>query len=114
MSSRARVLFFILVFAISTNLAAQAPSAVNVEPSSTLARQTIQIQAGQTAFWNWQLAKGVKLVAKFNVQGGLNNQVKVWLLDVVNYQLYAAKRPFRYFKGTSGTIQNVSQYEFIV
>jgi len=87
-------------------------SAVYIEPSISLVRDTVEVRAGSAVFYNWTLTRGSKLVAEFNVEGGLNNKVNVWLLDAANYQRYSARQQFSYFRGTSGTVKNVAKYEF--
>jgi hypothetical protein len=89
-------------------------SAVYIEPSASLLRDTIEVRAGGNVLYNWALTGDSRLVAEFQVEGGLNNRVNVWLLDTPNYQRYAARQEFTYFKGTSGVIKDVGKYEFTV
>ena len=89
-------------------------SAVYVEPSQTLIHQTAQVPAGRLVAYNFTLEPGTTLSADFRVSGGANDQIKVWLVDAVNYQLLLAGRQFRYFTGTSGSVRNTAKYAFQV
>jgi Zn-dependent protease with chaperone function len=87
---------------------------VYIEPSRTLVRQTVSVAAGRALSYNFPLIQGTLLVAKFQVSGGANDKIKVWLLDALNYQRYLSKQQFSYFQGTSGIVQNTSKCVFRV
>lgn len=87
---------------------------VFVEPWQSIVRQTISVNAGRAVQYNFTLPAGARLLAQFQVQGGLNDKIQVFLLDIPNYQLYSAHQPFRYFQGTSGTVRGVGKFEFRV
>jgi len=87
---------------------------VSVEPSITQIRQKVAVSAGQGLAYNLALAEGSALYARFQVSGGLNNTIKVWLLDERNYQRYNAHQQFSYFTGTSGQIRGTGNYVFQV
>lgn len=89
---------------------AEAQSNVYVEPSKPLVNQTITVAPGRFAAYKLPLTQGTALVAAFTVEGGLDNKVNVWLLDLANFQQYQARQRFSFFKGTSGTIQGVAKY----
>ena len=89
---------------------AEAQSNVYVEPFASLVNQTITVAPGQFAAYKLSLAQGSAFVAAFTVEGGLDNKVNVWLLDLANFQHYQARQRFAFFKGTSGTIQQVARY----
>jgi len=96
----------------STN--AQSTVRVSIEPSQPLVRQTIQVAAHQALQYNFPLTTGTALVARFQVEGGANNSIKVWLLDATNYQRYQSHQRFSYFEGTSGAVRNTGNYIFRV
>jgi len=85
---------------------------VVVEPYRTLIDQTIQVRAGAHARYELTLNKGDKLIAQFQVSGGLNKTAKVWLLDADNYRRYASRQQFNYFQGTSGNVKGTGSYTF--
>jgi Putative metallopeptidase len=105
----------ILLLSAQAVLAQSAPSSrVYVEPSQALVRQTVSVNAGQSLQYSFGLTRGTKLLTQFAVQGGLNNRVAVWLVDEPNYQRYAARQQFNYFRGTSGEVRGLGRYEFEV
>jgi Putative metallopeptidase len=110
------VLFLLGVLLLPAVVQAQLTpsSAVYLEPSQTLIRQTVQVPAGRVAAYDFTLEPGTTLSADFRVSGGANNQIKVWLVDAVNYQLLLAGKQFRYFTGTSGSVRNTAKYAFPV
>lgn len=85
---------------------------VFVEPSTTQVRQTVNVAAHNGLVYSVPLTQGSALVARFQVAGGLNNQIKVMLLDMTNYQLYQAHQKYSYLKGTTGEIRNTGHYIF--
>ena len=87
---------------------------VSVEPSTTQVRQTVTIAAHNGLVYSVPLTEGSALVARFQVVGGLNNKIKVMLLDMTNYQLYQAHQKYSYFQGTTGEIRNTGNYVFKV
>lgn len=87
---------------------------VHVEPSRLLIDQRMEIMAGSYAYFEVPSSAGTTLVAKFKVSGGLENSMYVWLLDLHNYQLFQASRQFSFYKGTSGTVQDVAEYKFTI
>jgi Putative metallopeptidase len=114
-----RLTAFLLLAGLSLPVVAQAQlsspsSAVYFEPSQTLIREDIQVPAGRVSAYNFTLEPGTTLSADFRVSGGANNQIKVWLVDAVNYQLLLAGRQFNYFTGTSGSVRNTAKYAFQV
>lgn len=92
----------------------EAPSVVHIEPSVSLVRRAVEVEAGKATSYTLPLKRRSRLVVKLKVEGGLNNRIDVWLLDTENYQKYAAGQEFSYFKGTSGLVQDVANYEFAV
>ena len=97
-----------------TPVAGQSSVSVDVESSQSLVRNTIQVAAHQYLSYNFPLTRATTLVARFQVAGGANNSIKVWLLDAANFQLYQAHQQFSYFSGTSGAVQNTGHYIFKV
>jgi len=87
---------------------------VTVEPSTTQVRQTVAVAAGKGLVYTIAMTQGTSLVARFQVSGGLNNKIRVWLLDAPNYQRYETHQRFSYFQGTSGEIRNTGNYVFNV
>lgn len=85
---------------------------VYIEPSQALIRQVVRVNAGSFVHWNFSLVQGTKLVAEFQVAGGFNNEINVWLLDLDNFQKYINRQTFSYFNGTAGTVQRGGKYEF--
>src|ERR1700687_1076651 len=83
-----------------------------VEPWQTLVRGTVSVNAGQSLQYHFPLVSGTVLSAQFQVQGGLNDKIQVFLLDADNYQLYSAHRPFKRYPGASGTIKGIGKYTF--
>jgi Putative metallopeptidase len=97
------------------NIDAQTSSVtVAVEPSTPQVRQTVTVAAHKGLVYSLSLTQGSALVARFQVAGGLNNKIKVMLLDTTNYQLYQAHQQYSYFKGTTGEVRNTGNYVFKV
>jgi hypothetical protein len=94
--------------------AATSSVAVSVEPSTPHVRQTVTIAAHNGLVYSLPLTEGSALVARFQVAGGLNNQIKVMLLDMANYQLYQAHQKYNYFQGTTGQVRGTGHYVFKV
>jgi hypothetical protein len=100
--------------AAASPLAPSVTPAVYIEPSQTLVRQIVQVEAGRFVPFNFPLVRGSALTAEFKVQGGTNHTIKVWLMDATNYQRYQAGQEFSYFEGTSGAVQKIANYTFPV
>lgn len=94
--------------------AATSSVTVSVEPSTPQVRQTVTIAAHNGLVYSLSLTQGSALVARFQVAGGLNNRIKVMLLDMANYQLYQAHQKYSYFQGTTGEVRNIGHYVFKV
>jgi hypothetical protein len=94
--------------------AATSSVTVSVEPSTPQVRQTVAIAAHNGLVYSLSLTQGSALVARFQVAGGLNNKIKVMLLDMSNYQLYQSHQKYSYFQGTTGEVRNVGHYVFKV
>ena len=113
------IVIFIVALLTRLALGQSAPrnpsgSYVTVEPWQTLIRQTTAINAGRALEYNFSLSAGTKLLAQFQVEGGLNNRIEVYLLDLPNYESFAAHKPFRYLPGASGAVRGIGQYAFRV
>jgi hypothetical protein len=87
---------------------------ISVESWQTLVRETKTVAAGHALQYNFPFVAGTSLLAQFQVQGGLNDKIQVMLLDIANYQLYVAHRPFTPVRGNSASIKGVGQYRFKV
>lgn len=85
---------------------------VLVEPWQVLIRQATTVKAGNSLEYNFNLLEGARLLAQFQVEGGLNNTIQVFFLDYPNFQLYSARRPFKYYRGLSGSARRVASAEF--
>ena len=114
-----RSLIAVLMFLAPAALHGQNPVAgfgshVYVEPWQTLVYGSVNVRAGQALQYNFGFTRGTKLSAQFQVNGGLNNQIQVILLDDDNYQRYAARQPYRFYSGTSGTIRGIGKYDFVI
>jgi len=103
-------LFACLVSLSQTVAPAAAQSHVYVEPSTALVNQRVAVPPGRFATYKLSLTAGTTLVAAFNVDGGLDNKVNVWLLDLANFQQYQGRQQFSFLKGTSGTIQSGAKF----
>jgi Putative metallopeptidase len=87
---------------------------VQVEPWQTLVRDTVTVNPGQALRYNFTLDAGTRLLAQFKVQGGLDNQLQVFVMDPANFENYTANRPFHYYHGSSGTVRGIAKSEFEV
>lgn len=103
-----------LLLTITALLPFSAFAAVQIEPSRLLIDKRMEIEAGSYTYFELPLSAGTTLVTKFIVSGGLNDRLNVWLLDLHNYQLFRAGRPYSVYKGTSGTFQHLVQYTFTI
>ncbi len=102
---------FILVLSLAVPSFSIAKN-VYVEPYAKLIDNTIAVPAGRYIYYQLNLESGSTLLAKFNVAGGFDNRINVWLLDFNNYNLFRANRKYSYYKGTSGTVKGVAGYKF--
>ncbi len=100
------------ILLLYTSLLAAQTTTVFVEPYRTWVSQSVQVPAGQYLYYELQLNRANSLVARFNVEGGLNNQANVWLLDASNFAQFKAGRTFSVYQGTSGTVQGIADYRF--
>ncbi|HEV2348989.1 MAG TPA: DUF4344 domain-containing metallopeptidase [Terriglobia bacterium] len=87
---------------------------VFVEPWQVLVRQATTVKAGSFVVYDFNLIEGARLLAQFQVEGGLNDTIQVFFLDYPNFQLYSARRPFKYYRGLSGSARRVANAEFKV
>lgn len=85
---------------------------VSLESSTTQLRKTVAVPAHNGLVFPLRLTEGSSLVARFQVEGGLNNQIKVMLLNNSNYELYKAHKQYSFFKGTTGEVRNTANYVF--
>lgn len=115
MKDIAIALILLSVYGAAQNLAhTGSVSHVYIEPWQTLVYDTISVKAGQALQYNFGLTRGTRLSAQFQVNGGLNNQIQVTLLDEDNYQRYAAHQRYAIFPGTAGTIRGIGKYTFAI
>jgi hypothetical protein len=105
---------FLLAFVMVRSAGAQHQSAVYIEPSRPLLRQTVQVAAHRFATFDLTLTRGSTLTAQFKVRGGTDDKIKVWLLDATNYQLFQARQKFSYVRGMSGNVRQLAHYTFNV
>ncbi len=110
-----RMLLLLIGFhALLLSFSSPAWSAVFVEPTTLAIDETITVGAGSYSYYSLRLTTGSNLSVRLAVQGGLNNSLRVWLLDLENFQKFQANQEFAYFTGTSGTISNLASYRFSV
>ncbi|MFL6437696.1 MAG: DUF4344 domain-containing metallopeptidase [Terriglobales bacterium] len=109
-----RLLLPTILFALSMNAQTAPTGNVFVEPWQTLVRETASVNAGKAMQYNFTLPAGAKLWAQFQVSGGLNDKIRVLLLDFANYHRYAAHQPYQYLPGMSGSVRGVASAEFKV
>ncbi len=72
------------------------------------------MQAGTYSYYTLRLTSGTSLAIDMTVQGGLNNSLTVWLLDLPNFQKFKGGQEYSYFEGTSGHISAKARYRFRV
>jgi len=108
------LLLLIGFHALLLSFSSPAWSAVFVEPTTLAIDETITVGAGSYSYYSLRLTTGSNLSVRLAVQGGLNNSLRVWLLDLENFQKFQANQEFAYFTGTSGTISNLASYRFSV
>jgi hypothetical protein len=70
------------------------------------------VNAGQAVQYNFSLVSGTILSAQFQVQGGVNDKIQVFLLDADNYQLFSTHHPFKQYPGTFGAVKGIGKYNF--
>jgi hypothetical protein len=89
-------------------------SEVSVEPWETLVRDTVTVNARQAPEYKFQLESETELMALFQVQGGLNDRIRVLLLDAANNQLFKSGSQFTTYPGTTGFVSGIGKYTFKV
>lgn len=74
-----------------------------------------QILATKYSYYDLTLTKGEELVVDIRVQGGLDNSMTVWLLNLANFQKFTAGQRFSYYEGgSSADIRAATSYTFTV
>lgn len=87
---------------------------VTVNPGELHVVDTYRINPGTYQTFKYYLNSGTQFNAIFNVSGGLDDSIHIWLLDVPNFNLFHNHKQYRYFKGTSGNISGNASYKFII
>lgn len=103
---------FSLLFSPSSYSASTSTPNVDVEPFRQLINDTVQVPAGRHVGYALPLEQGAQLVAQFHVSGGLNQKVNVLLLNDDNYRLFASRRPYQFYNGTTGAVRQIGHYSF--
>ncbi len=107
-----RLFLAAVAFLVSSPQSVATEPNVYVEASIPLVREAVTVNPGSYVFYKLPLTRGTTLVAEFKVEGGLNNTLDVWLLDLVNFQRFSRGQTFSYYRGTSGTIRDIGKYTF--
>lgn len=94
--------------------AGASPQTVFVQPSKTLVRQAVTVDAGGRFSYPLPLAQGSLLHFEFDVVGGLTNSVTVGLLDQDNLDNLKARSPYGYIPNTEQTVRGTGRYTFLV
>ena len=87
---------------------------VHVQAVEVLVNEVEQVIVGKYSYHDLTLTQGEELVVDFQVVGGIDNSLTVWLLDLANFQRYKAGQQYNYFEGGSGKIMSSSSYSFKV
>ncbi len=104
--------------AIATYIAVVATDAsardihIHVEPARTLINQEIAVTPGAYSYYHLPLERGVLLNAELLVAGGVDDTVRVWLLDLPNFQRFRSRLSYNVYRGTSGAVRNVARFGF--
>lgn len=106
--ARFRSIVPLLLFAVAVQ------AEVFVEPTTVLVKDNSSVNSGSSQWYELTLNAGTELVVEFQVTGGLDNGLKVWLLDLANFQRFRAKQKFSYIEGTSGDIASNASYRIEV
>ncbi len=104
------VLFFFTLYASSIPVGAE----VIVEPATVVIDEASQVRPGGYFYYVLTLDANTQLVATFNVQGGLDNSLKVWFLNLANFQRYQANQNFTNFPGANGDFLSTGDFKFDV
>jgi hypothetical protein len=94
--------------------AANAAGTVFVEPSQTLVRQAVTVEAGSRFSYPLPLEEGVTLRVELFVDGGLTHSVAVGLLDEENFARLKAGGGHQFLAGTEHTVWRSGKYAFPV
>jgi hypothetical protein len=55
-----------------------------------------------------------KIVVEYQVQGGLDDKIRAFVVDAPNYQLYSEHRTFKQYSGKLGSVRGIGKYEIRV
>jgi hypothetical protein len=88
-----------------------AASNVYAEPYVVVAKETITLPAGRNTSYEVSVPRGAILAGNITVHGGTNNKVRLLLLDLDNFQRYAARKPFEVIKGASGDVTGTARFK---
>jgi hypothetical protein len=103
-----------LVMAVPAIPAWAGQPTVFVQPSKTLVRQAVTVDAGGRFSYPLPLSQGTTLHFEFQVDGGLTNSVTVGLLDRDNFQKLKGRSPYQYIPNTEQTVLGTGKYTFLV
>lgn len=87
---------------------------VHVEPSQTLVRQAVTVNAGERFSYPLPLIQGTTLHFEVYVDGGLTQTVTVGLLDQENFARLKDGGRYQYLAGTERTVWRTGKYTFAV
>jgi hypothetical protein len=83
---------------------------VTVQQSTVHVDKTIKIAAHKEAAFSLPLEKDSMVIAQFQVEGGLNNKVRIMLLDLPNFQRYQAHQKYSSLNAATKEIQRGWRY----
>lgn len=95
-------------------LAAQAEVFVQAVETLVDDGQGYTVEGGAYSWYDFTLTEGEQLTVELQVQGGFDNSLTVWLLDLAEFQRFKAGQRFRSFNAGSGDIQGSTSYRFPV
>lgn len=111
-----RFLATVVLLVVLTGPAIAAPTTAAprhfVEPHETLITDQLNVRAGEYQYYKVSLNRGETLAARFRVSGGVNQKVAVYLLNLDNFNRFAAGAQFSYYEGTSGVVRQFGEYRF--
>jgi hypothetical protein len=93
---------------------AQDPPQIFVEAWQVVARDTTSVNAGKAVQYSFNVPGDTKILIEYQVQGGLDDKIRAFVVDAPNYQLYSEHRAFRQYSGKSGSVRGIGKYEIRV
>ncbi len=101
-----------IAFVMALLLAVPANAEVFVESTERLVSEQIDVPPGGIVYRRLPLKSKAIISAEIATQGGLDNEIRVWFVDLPNFQLLQGGQKFAFVRKGSGTVSGQGQFTF--